>query len=289
LGRPEGKINPEFSLSQVVGEANKLLGVEIKFVSDCVGSEVSEAMSELLEGEVLLLENVRFHLGDEENNEDFSKQLSQDFDIFVNDAFSASHRDHASVTGVANIIPSYAGFQLQKEVEEMEKVKNDFSRPAVAIIGGAKIETKLPVIKFFENAYDHVLVGGKIANEAIDQKMEFSDKVILPKDFSGDRFDIGAETIEKFREIIKTAEIIVWNGPLGKFEEAEYARGTDKVFEAVIDSAAYVVIGGGETLETIEKHGAMEEIEKRGFVSTGGGAMLEYLGGGKMPGIEALK
>lgn len=286
LGRPEGKKNPEFSLGRLAATAEKILGVKIKFVDDCIGEKVKKALENITGKEILLLENVRFYLVDEENSPEFSKELTEGFDIFINDAFSASHRDHASVTGVAKFLPSFAGFQLQKEITEMEKIKKDFARPAVAIIGGAKIETKLPVIKFFENIYDYVLVGGKIANEALDQKIDFSEKVVLPVDFVDDRLDIGPETVKKFQAIIQKAKTIVWNGPLGKFEEEKYSRGTADIFQSILQASAYKVVGGGETLEILEKN---HNADKFDFVSTGGGAMLEYLSGGKMPGIEALE
>lgn len=286
LGRPEGKINPEFSLGQVRDDAERILGIKVAFVSDCIGEKVGEALANLEGGQVLLLENVRFYEGDEKNDVEFAKKLAENFDVFINDAFSASHRDHASVSGVARILPSFAGMRLQEEVLEMEKVKEGFARPAVAIIGGAKIETKLPVIKFFEEKYDNVLVGGKIANEALDQKIEFSEKVILPTDFVDDRLDIGPDTLSRFKEIISNAKTIVWNGPTGKFEDEKYAVSSNEILEAVVGSGAYSLIGGGETLEILEKNDAMEKVS---FVSTGGGAMLDYLGGAPMPGIEVLE
>jgi phosphoglycerate kinase len=285
-GKPDGKINLEFSLEQIADDVEKIVGIKTRFVNDCIGEKISEGLNNLDSQEVLLLENVRFYSDDEANNDEFSKKLSENFDIFINDAFSVCHRDQASVTGVAKFIPSYAGLRLQKEIEEMEKVKNNFPRPAVAIIGGAKIETKLPVIKFFEEKYDHILVGGKVANEAIDKKLEFSEKVILPEDWVGDRLDIGLNTIAKFKEIISSAKTIVWNGPTGKFEEEQFAVSSNEILKAVIESGAYSLVGGGETLEILEKNKAMDKIS---FVSTGGGAMLEYLGGGKMPGIEVLE
>lgn len=286
LGRPEGKVNPDFSLNQIVQDAEIILERKIKFIDDCIDDMIGDNLENLSQGEIIMLENVRFYPGDEKNDEEFSKKLSNGFDIFVNDAFSASHRDHASVSGVAKLIPSFAGLRIQKEIEEMEKIKNYFARPAVAIIGGAKIETKLPVIKFFEEKYDNILVGGKIANEALDQKKEFSEKVILPFDFVDDRLDIGPKTLEKFQEIISNAKTIVWNGPTGKFEDEKYAVSSSEILKAVLESGAYTVVGGGETLEILEKNNAEDLI---GFVSTGGGAMLEYLGGGEMPGIEALQ
>lgn len=285
LGRPEGKINSDFSLEQIAGDIERILDIKIKFVSDCIGKKVEEAVNNLEIGEVLLLENVRFYEGEEKGNEEFSKKLAENFDIFINDAFSVCHRNQASVTGITKFIDSYAGFWLQREIENLDKVKNDPEHPAVAIIGGAKIETKLPLIKNFEKTYDNILVGGKIANEAIDQNIQFSEKVMLPIDFSGNRFDIGKETTQKFIEIIKDAKTIVWNGPLGKFEESPYDLATKEILKAVMESGAYTLLGGGESIEILEKENAMEKIS---FVSTGGGAMLEYLSGNTMPGIKAL-
>ena len=286
FGRPEGKINSDFSLEQIKDDAENTLGVKIFFIQDCLSGEIRSEMDVLSEREILLLENVRFYPEEESNDVAFAQKLASNFEIFINDAFSVSHRDQASVTGVVKILPSFAGLRLQKEVEEMEKIKNNFEKPAVAIIGGAKIETKLPVIKFFEKKYDYVLVGGKIANEALDQKIEFGKKVILPSDFVDDRLDIGPETLEKFKEIIKSAKTIVWNGPMGKFEKEKYATSSNEILKAILEGQAYVVIGGGETLEILEKNNALDKIN---FVSTGGGAMLDYLGGNAMPGIEALK
>jgi phosphoglycerate kinase len=286
FGRPEGQANPEFSLKQLQSELEKILGKKIIFVADCVGEIVSEAIQKQKEGEIILLENVRFHGEEEKNDPEFSKRLAENFDVFVNDAFSVCHRDQASVTGVTKFLPSYAGVWLLKEISEMEKTKSDFASPAVAIIGGAKIETKLPVIKLFEEKYDYVLVGGKIANEALDQKIEFSEKVILPFDFVDDRLDIGPKTLEKFKEIIRSAKTIVWNGPMGKFEEEKYAVGTSEVLKAVLEAEAYTVLGGGETIEILEKDNTIGKIS---FVSTGGGAMLEYLSGNVLPGIKALE
>ncbi|HBP01059.1 MAG: Phosphoglycerate kinase [Candidatus Moranbacteria bacterium GW2011_GWE1_49_15] len=285
LGRPEGKKNDSFSLSQLVGDLESILERKVVFAFDCIGEDVASALDNLGEGEVLLLENVRFHGGEEKNDEDFSEKLSANFDAFVNEAFSVCHRDQSSVTGVTKFLPSYAGFWLQKEIENLNKVLENPKRPATAIIGGAKIETKLPLIKKFEQIYDHILVGGKIANEALDQKLEFSDKVILPWDFEGDRLDIGEESAEKFKDIILSSGTVVWNGPLGKFEEAPYDRATREVLGVVAESGAYSLVGGGESVQALEENGLMDKIS---FVSTGGGAMLEYLSGNEMPGIKAL-
>ncbi|MFZ2189136.1 MAG: phosphoglycerate kinase [Candidatus Moraniibacteriota bacterium] len=292
FGRPGGKKEPKFSLGQLAEEAQRILGYDVKFVPDCIGENVRNAMETLGEKEILLLENVRFYAGEGDvesgtkYDPEFAKNLADGFDLFVNDAISVSHRDQASVSGVTKFVKSCAGLGLQEEIAELTIVKDHPISPAVAIIGGAKIETKLPVIKFFEEKYDYILVGGKIANEAIDQKIKFSEKVILPFDFVDDRLDIGPKTLEKFKEIIASAKTIVWNGPTGKFEEEKYAISSNEILKAVLASGAFVLIGGGETLEILERNDAMEKVD---FVSTGGGAMLDYLGGEVMPGVVALE
>ncbi|EKD46709.1 MAG: Phosphoglycerate kinase [uncultured bacterium] len=286
LGRPEGKVNMEFSLGQIQSELEVILGKKIIFINDCVGQVVADALEKLDSGEIILMENVRFHEGDEKNDPEFSGKLAENFDFFVNDAFSVCHRDQASVTGVAKRIKSYAGLWLQEEIKNLNKVMHEPESPATAIIGGAKIETKLPLINKFQENYSHILVGGKIANEAIDQGTVFSQKVILPVDFAGDRLDIGPKTIKRFKEIIAASRVIVWNGPMGKFEEGPYDTGTREILDAVIESDAFTLIGGGESVQVLEENNLMGKIS---FVSTGGGAMLEYLSGNSMPGIEALR
>ncbi len=285
LGRPDGKENFDFSLTQLIGELEKVLERKIIFAENCLGKDVLEALDGLNEGEVLLLENVRFHGGEESNDENFAKLLAENFDAYVNDAFSVCHRDQASVTGVTKFLPSYGGFWLQKEIENLDKVMKNPEFPATAIIGGAKIETKLPLIKLFESTYTNILVGGKIANEAIDQSLQFSPKVILPVDFAQDHLDIGEKTVQIFKEIIGQAKVIVWNGPLGKFEQPPFDGGTREILSAVVASDAYTLIGGGESVQVLEENNLMDKVS---FVSTGGGAMLEYLSGNPMPGIEAL-
>jgi phosphoglycerate kinase len=286
LGRPEGKVNADFSLKLIENEIGNILGKKIVFVSDCIGKKVSDALEKMQEGEILLLENARFHGEEEKNDPDFAKKMAENFDIFVNDAFSVCHRDQASVTGVAKHIPSYAGFWLQKEIENLNHVLHEPEYPATAIIGGAKIETKLPLINAFEKTYTNILVGGKIANEAIDQKLNFSSKVTLPIDFAKDRLDIGERTIRRFKDVIQLSKIIVWNGPMGKFEEPPYDHGTREILDAIVECDAFTLIGGGESVQVLEENNMMDKVS---FVSTGGGAMLEYLGGNPMPGIEALK
>lgn len=288
FGRPEGKENDAFSVRHIEDDAARILKRPITFVPACEGEAVSRALAAMQPGEVLLLENVRFHPGEEQNDMNFATRLVMPFDLFVNEAFSVCHRDQASVTAAARLLPSCAGFHLADEVKHLSEVVAHPKRPAVAIIGGAKIETKLPVIRRFEEKFDTVLIGSKIADEAREQGMHFSDKVILPEDFAGNKhLDIGPRTVQSFVKAVEGAATVVWNGPLGKFEEKPYDQGTAAILGAIIgNKEVFSVVGGGETVEVLEEHGVMEKIS---FVSTGGGAMLDFLGGAPMPGLSVLE
>jgi 3-phosphoglycerate kinase len=275
----------EFSLEKLVPDVEEILGRKIKFAPACVGEKIKEGLDALEENEILLLENVRLYPGEEINEEKFAAQLAENFDVFANDAFSVCHRDHASVTGVAKILPSFAGLQLQRELESLDAVKEKPTHPATAIIGGAKIETKLPLIHMFRKKYENVLVGGRVSVEAIRQEIKFPAKVVLPVDFTEGKKDIGPKTIENFKKIIAKSKTIVWNGPMGKFEEKPFDNGTNEILKAVIASGAYVLMGGGESVQILEEADALGKIS---FVSTGGGAMLEYLSGEEVPGIQVL-
>ncbi len=287
FGRPKGDRDPAHSTQQIVSEVARVLDREVVFVPDCIGDEVSKALVVVPSNAVLLLENVRFYSEEEANDELFAQALAKPFDVYVNEAFGVCHRAHASVVRLPGLLPSAAGLHLMEELTRLDAIKESPARPAVAIIGGAKIETKLPLIQAFAESYDCVLVGGKIANEALDQNLSFNDKVLLPKDFdSPNRFDIGPTTAAYYAQIIKKAKTIVWNGPMGKFEEKPYDIGTKLVLEAILESEANVVIGGGESLAILEEVGVFHKI---GFVSSGGGAMLEYLSGHALPGLEALR
>lgn len=285
LGRPEGRYNAEESLSHITDDIKRILGVNVVFLGESVGDRVSSALADVEKGDLFLLENIRFHAEEEKNDEAFSKVLSEPFDIFVNDAFSVCHRAHASTVGITNYLPTYAGLYLEKEIKTLSGIRSGVDSPSVAIVGGAKIETKLPLIRMFCEHFDTVLIGGKIANEAIDSNIELSEKAILPVDFEGDRFDIGEKTRAMFIEKIREAKTIVWNGPLGMFEDERYAKGTLEIARAIGESEAFSVIGGGESIEVLEDMHLLSAIS---FVSTGGGAMLEYLTGESMPGLEAL-
>lgn len=287
FGRPKGVPNDEDSTKHLLQAVERGLGKQAVFVPACAGPEVEQALASLPEGHVLLLENVRFQPGEEANDEAFAKELAAPFTHYVNEAFSACHREHASIVGVPKLLPAFAGLTIMKELKELDHLLADPARPAVAIIGGAKIETKLPLIQAFEKKYDCVLVGGKIANEALDQKIAFGENVLLPMDFNGpERFDIGPNTIGYYSQIIKTAKTILWNGPMGKFEEKPYNLGTDMILHAILECDAYFVIGGGESISVVEKADVMSKVN---FVSSGGGAMLEYLSKQQLPGLDALK
>lgn len=299
LGRPQGKRDPQYSLEPVKDELRQLLGIPVKMVQEI---EDIGKIPDRTNG-IYLLENIRFWKGEEhvlgkekvdgKGDEFFAKNIARFFDVYVNDAFSASHRKNASVF----IVPEFfkekcAGLLFEKEYQQLSWVKDKPLRPAVAIIGGAKIETKLPVIEYLAGKYDRILVGGKVANEAIDQKIKLPQNVLLPVDFAPKskeqgRLDIGPKTLEIYEKEIAKAETIVWNGPMGKFEEEGCERGTREIIRAITTNRqARKVVGGGETLEAIEKLGSYEGFS---YVSMSGGAMLEFLAGKKLPGIEALR
>lgn len=288
IGRPNGKVVSNDSLVQIVPEVASLLGHPVRFVCNCADDSVGASLADVDDGEVLLLENLRFHPGEETDEAAFAEKLTAPFDLYVNDAFAVSHRAHASVHAVAHFLPSVAGMLMQHELKNLEKVKEiDASeRPAVAIIGGAKIKTKLPLIKQFAKKYDVVLVGGKVAIEAQDQDMTFEDTVILPIDYAENKLDIGPKTIELFIEKVAGAKLITWNGPMGKFEEPPFDAGTRTLVDVIAnDTDAFTLIGGGESVQALNESGRWNDIS---FISTGGGAMLSYLSDEDMPGLEAL-
>lgn len=254
-----------------------------------------------------LYENVRKYKGEEDNNEEFAKELAKPFDIYVNDAFSVSHRKHTSIVAITKFLPSYAGFLLVKEIENLSKAIKLPKEGKTLILGGAKIDTKFPVIKNFIDKAENILVGGAIANvflkaKGVDIKKSLTDdnflgyakdllkeeNLIIPDDYtvSNDMIlDIGQKTVDKFIKTISGSKMIIWNGPLGKAEVSEFARSSQKVAQAIVDSHTFSIAGGGDTVAFLEKEGL---IDKFNYVSTGGGAMLEFLAGKKLPGLIAL-
>ena len=314
------------SLRPVVRHLESLLGCSVKFLKDCVGDKVKKEIAQVLPGQLIMLENLRFHEEEKANDLDFSRQLAQMGDCYVNEAFSCSHRAHASIAGVPRYLPSYAGLLLEEEIANLQKILKNPRHPLVAIIGGVKFETKIRVIANIANIADHVLIGSKIGAAVLSHKRQIagpktfqsdpmagaidltSSKIHLPidgvmalKDASEgylrtaaigmmraeeDIYDIGPETAKFFSEIIKDAKTIFLNGPMGWFEKREFSAGTKTIIEAISRAhGAWRVAGGGQTLEAIRKYNAQKNFN---FLSTGGGAMLEYLAGNILPGIATL-
>lgn len=229
-----------------------------------------------------LLENLRFDLREEKNNLKYAQELAQMADVYVNESFDSSHREHASIVGVSVFLPSYAGIRFAKEVEVLEKVLNNPSRPLVTIIGGAKLESKMPAVDNFLKIADKILLGGKISQE---WNKKVPEKLVLPIDYIATK-DIGIKTRELFAKHIKSAKTILWAGPMGLYQDKRYIKGTKFVAQEIISSGAYSIVGGGDTI-TCLRH--LKLFDKMSFVSTGGGSMLEFLANGTLVGIEALK
>lgn len=259
-----------------------------KFVKELQMKPVTERLTELLGEKLELMENLRFNPGEEQNDESFARTLAQKGDIYINDAFGACHRAHASIVGVPKFLPSGAGFLLEKEVTILTKLSTNPVKPLVAVIGGAKVETKVVMIDKISEKADFVLISGLIAKGVIGQKIKlrYPQKIVFPVDETGGGKDVGPKTVKLFKEKIAKAKTVFWNGPLGKIEDEQFASGTKEIAKAIAESRAFSVVGGGETVEFITKLGLMG---KFGHVSSGGGAMLAFLSGEKLPGLEALK
>jgi len=326
LGRPDGKVVEDLRLDPVAIRLAQLLKNDIYKADDILSPEVKEKVIQLKDGEILMLENIRFDAREEKGDKNFAKQLSKLGDVFVNDAFAVSHRDHVSVSTIQNYLPSYAGFLLENEVGHLSKIFKSPKRPLVVIVGGAKISTKIIVIKRFLEVADQVLLGGALANTVLKvMGMGVGKSVIEPKmfpeikkiqltdnqlrvpvdglmaktfkatkgradalaDIRKDEYilDIGPDTIKLYEKIIKHAKMVVWNGPMGLMENPAFSVGTDAVIRILSKSRSETIVGGGETVNSIRKLG----LEKKfNFISTGGGAMLEFLEGKELPGIEKL-
>jgi|SRR3989344_355603 len=293
LGRPGG-VDQKLSLKPIAQWFAEKLGIKnydarIKNLNDFDGFEISDKL--------FLLENLRFNSGEESNDPEFSKKLASLAQIYVNDAFASSHRAHASVVGIAELLPHFAGFMLKKEIDTLLSLMDNPKRPLTVIIGGAKIETKLPVVEKMHQIADYVLVGGLIAEETIALLKVQHEKVsplaggrksaLLIADLNEDETDITSKDAENFLQIISLAKTIIWNGPVGKTEgnEGNLKIGSAKLAKGIAESGAYTVVGGGDTISYLKKIGLLDKFS---FVSTGGGAMLEFLSGEKLPGIEVL-
>jgi len=331
LGRPKGKPDPKYSLKPVATRLGNLLRKAVQFGPDCVGPEVEKMVSDLPPGGVLMLENLRFHAEEEKNDPEFAKQLAKLCDVYVNDAFGAAHRAHASTAGIAAYVKqAAAGFLMEKELESLSYVLTRAEKPFVAIVGGAKIADKIDLIESFINIANNILVGGAMAYTflrargiATGKSLVESEKIALAKDLLAKAstknvsielpvdhvvapglespasqvisitetppdqmgLDIGPETIRRYSGIIRQAKTIVWNGPMGVFENPKFASGTFAIARAVADSNAYSIVGGGDSAAAVAQSGVGSKIT---HISTGGGASLEFLSGQKLPGVEVL-
>jgi phosphoglycerate kinase len=328
LGRPDGKVDPKYSLQPVAERVAELLGAPCAFASDCVGPVAEDAVSALGPGDVLLLENVRFHAEEEANDSGFAGQLAGLGDVFVNDAFGTAHRAHASTEGLAQYLPAVAGLLMDKEITFIGGALEDPKRPFVSVVGGAKVSSKLAVLENLIDRVDRLLIGGGMANtffkarglevgkslleaDLVDTAKDLlgrGDKIVLPQDvvvttdLKGQALprtcavdqvspeemivDIGPRTVEAFKNEISQAGTVLWNGPMGVFEDPRFAAGTLGVAHAMADSGATTIVGGGESVQAVEQAGLADKLT---HVSTGGGASLEFIEGKALPGVAVLR
>ncbi len=332
LGRPKGKRDPRYSLLPVSRRLSELLNRPVRFAEDCVGKAVEKMTDGLQDGEVMLLENLRFHIGEEKNDEAFARDLARLCDVYINEAFAVSHRDQASVTGVPKFVsPSGAGFLLEKEVRSYYESVENPKKPLMAVIGGAKVSSKLAALENMLKVVDKLIIGGAMANtflkslgvdtqgslieedlldtarDIIRKAEEKGVALLLPEDLvcaekpdpqaktviaSLDRIpenwtalDIGPETAARYAKALRDAGTIVWNGPMGMFELSPFMAGTRIVAEAIADSKAFSVVGGGDTGLAAKQCGIDDRVS---YVSTGGGAFLHMMEGRTLPGVAAL-
>jgi len=336
LGRPKGEPQEKFSLKHLKDRLSSEFGKEVKFSDDCVGEEAEKLASHLSGGDILLLENLRFHSGETKGDEDFARKLSELGDIYVNDAFGTAHRAHASTTVVAQFFENKAcGYVMRAELENAEKVLKEAKKPFTAIMGGAKISDKIQIIERLLDKVDNLIIGGgmsytffkslggKVGDSLVEEdKLDMARELIhkakakgvnleLPKDsIIADDFnnhantkisdnykipdgwkglDIGPESIQVFVDKVVSSKTILWNGPMGVFEMPNFAEGTKEIARAVVsatDKGAFSLIGGGDSAAAVNSLGFGDKVS---YVSTGGGALLEYMEGKELPGVRALQ
>ncbi|OGF27287.1 phosphoglycerate kinase [Candidatus Falkowbacteria bacterium RIFOXYB2_FULL_34_18] len=326
LGRPEGKFKKDLSIRPVIDILEEELCRDIKIIKNISGFEGGSVASYMKNGDIVAFENIRFEPGEEKNSKNLAKNLAKLGDVYVNDAFGVSHRAHASLSAIQKYLPAFAGLLLEKEVLNLSKVF-DAKKPFVLVIGGNKIKTKVPLIKAFYRKADKILVGGALANnffrihdfeigksltdkESLKFAQKFKNKkIVLPVDVvisavkgaknpvakdlininKGDYiYDIGPKTIKLFSDIIKKANTIIWNGPMGLFEENGFHHGTMAMANVIAGRSrgkAFGVVGGGETIEALQKTKMIDAVD---WASTGGGASLAFLGKKKMPGLRKI-
>ena len=331
LGRPKGARDPKLSLAPVAARMASLLGQPVPLAPDCIGPETATLAKGLAAGQILLLENLRYHPEEEANDDGFARELASLADCYVNDAFAAAHRAHASIEAITHHLqPAAAGLLMRSELEALGKILEAPHRPLVAILGGAKVSDKVTLVEHLLERVNALLIGGgmaftflhalghgvgrslleadriETARRVLDSARRRGVQIVLPidavvasgldapsgrtvgiREIPADQMglDIGPRTVERFDAVIKTAGTVVWNGPMGVFEKAPFAEGTLGVGRAVASAAAFSVIGGGDTVAAVNQAGVAARI---GYISTAGGAFLEFLEGRRLPGVEAL-
>ena len=335
FGRPKGERNPDMSLALVTKPLSEVLGREVRFVDDCAGQEAEKAIADLQAGDIAVLENTRFHKGEEKNDPELARAIASLGDYYVNDAFSAAHRAHASTEGLAHLLPAFAGRSMQSELEALEKALGNPEHPVAAVVGGAKVSTKLDVLKNLVSKVDHLIIGGGMANtflaargvdvgkslcehdlkdtvlqildaaERADCTVHLPYDVVVAKEFRADPptrtvnvhevaademiLDVGPAAVEALGDALKTCRTLVWNGPLGAFEISPFDAATVALAQtaaALTQSGSLVsVAGGGDTVAALNHAGVAERFS---FVSTAGGAFLEWMEGKELPGVAAL-
>ena len=333
VGRPKGEMNKIFSLKPICENLEKRLKKKIRLLNNNIFKLKKENLFKSPQDQIVFLENIRFYKEEEKNDESFAKHLASFADLYVNDAFSCSHRLHASVSKITEFLPSYAGLQLETEINALKKVTSEIKKPITCIIGGSKILTKIGIIKNLIPKFNNIIIVGGMANNIINYKghnigksiKEFnceqaikeifktsenhSCEIIFPKDVLVGKsindnskvkeisnieddeliLDIGPKTVHKIKSIIKTSKTVLWNGPAGYFENPNFANGSYEIAKAIVEknkkNSIYSVIGGGDTIALINQ---LNIIQSFNFVSTAGGAFLEYLEGKELPGIKAL-
>lgn len=330
LGRPKGKVDPEFKLDLVAQELSALLGKPVTKLSDCVGSEVETVTATLQAGDVVLLENVRFHAEEEVNDPAFAAALAKLADVYISDAFGTVHRAHASTEGVAHLLPAYAGLLVEKEVKVLSGLMENPVHPVCLLVGGAKVDTKIGILEKFLDTADTFIIGGALANtflkaqgHEVGTSLYEADKIEVAKQFleaaknktvllpvdvvvaeeisetavaktlevanvgaNQKILDLGAKTIELYAAALKNSKTIIWNGPMGLYEMSPFAEGTKGIAKAVAESGATSVLGGGDTIDAVHHFGFTGK--EFSHISTGGGAMLEFLEGKTLPGVQVL-
>ena len=333
IGRPKGKVVNGMSLKPISNKLSDLLNKQVIFNKNEISEKTSAEIDKITDGSVMMMENIRFYDGEEKNDDSFSKTISSLGDIYINDAFSCSHRAHSSIEGITKYIPSYCGLQFVEEVNALKKITSEIKRPVTCIIGGSKISTKIKIISNLIKDFDNIIIVGGMGNamlkntgvnigksvcdegyknlvgEIIKKSETHNCKIYYPldvvvsktlygngtiKEINGVNndemiLDIGPKTVESIKNIINNTNTVLWNGPAGYFENPNFAHGTKKILEIIankrLKGKIYAVAGGGETVAVINKFNKLDTFN---FVSTAGGAFLEYLEGKEIPGIKAL-